>query len=346
MRYMNRGRITAVLLAACMMITTGCGEAERERQEAPEADRTEETVCYYQARQIDTPIHAQGFSGWTTGSNMTENGLYYLFDPLYGLDRSPKLYRVPLEKLYHEDVLSGNYAAVQPVQLTDELPLPENMTEMKNEWLAIEYCERFFQGENGELYYLTFNPDDKKRRLYRVDAEGREISTTDVTEVLQDMPHVEEITEGYLENSSCAADSQGRVCLTDPGQTQLWILDAQGKLHMQLPLPEDMSQLAFWQDGKIYLVTGQGDSSQIKRLDCESGSMETVMDMPQTVGGGALVPTSGSGNGGETDGESGCRLLYRDYRGLYACDPGQGSAECLVNWDEAGVSGKNILQAR
>lgn len=192
------------------------------------------------------------------------------------------------------------------------------------------------------MYYLTSNPESGKRWLYRVDTDGRELSGTDVTEALQDMPHVEEVTEGYLENSSCAADSQGWVCLTDSKQTQLWILDPQGKLHMQMSLPEDTSQLAYWQGGKIYLVTGQGAASQIKRLDGESGDIETVMDMPQTVGKGTLVPV----HGGETDGENVGRLLYRDQNGLYVCDPGQGSADCLVNWNEAGVSGKNILQAR
>lgn len=62
------------------------------------------------------------------------------------------------------------------------------------------------------------------------------------------------------------------------------------------------------------------------------------MDMPQTVGFGALVTGSG-----DTNGE---KLLYRDYEGLYSCDPEQGSAARIVSWNELEISGKNIVEAR
>lgn len=39
-------------------------------------------------------------------------------------------------------------------------------------------------------------------------------------------------------------------------------------------------------------------------------------------------------------------MLYRDQSGLYVCDPGQGTVECLIKWNEADISGRNILQAR
>ncbi len=69
-------------------------------------------VNYYQTQQIKDPIHAQGFGGWILDSNLTANGLYYLFQPSMGPDPTLKLYQVPLEELYQEDLRSGYYPAV------------------------------------------------------------------------------------------------------------------------------------------------------------------------------------------------------------------------------------------
>lgn len=338
----DKKKVWTGLCMLCIFLLAGCGQTEPEpRQQEEEVSETREEakmVYYSQSRQIDNPIHAQGFGGWTVGSNMTENGLYYLFQPLSGLDKSLKLYQVPMTELFTEDVLSGNYAAVQPVELTRELPMPETMKNTETALVFTEYCWYFFQGQDSDLYYLTYNVDQKKNYLYHIDAEGREIARTDVTEALQDMPLVEEITEGYMENSSCSADAQGRVYLTDRERERLWILNAQGELSMQLSLPEATQQLTVLPDGQVYLTTGEGAASRIVRLDGESGIMEDVMDMPQTTGTGALVPGTRSLAGGN--------LLYRDEAGLYVCDTEQGSAELLASWEELDISGKHILQIR
>lgn len=320
------------LWAACIMLLAGCGQAETEQQEDTFENQNEEVVYYYQSRMIDNPIHAGGWGGGIMGSNMTEAGLYYLFQPMSGLDKTLRLYQVPMEELFCEDVLSGNYAAVHPVGLTQELPVPESMCQLKMDWVATELCWRFFQGWDGDLYYLTFDTEEKKNYLYHIDAEGRELARTDVTKVLQDMQFEGEITERYLENSSCAADGEGRVYLTNPGLDKLWVLNPQGELLLQLSLPEETQQLTVRQDEQVYLIVGEGAASRIERLDIQSGSIEKLMDMPQTVGLGALVP--------------GNRLLYRDYEGLYSCDPEQGNAELSVLWEELEISGKNIVEAR
>lgn len=328
-------------LAACILLLAGCGQEETEQgQEEVSINRegAAGVVFYHQSRQIDDPIHAQDFGGWVMGSNMTENGLYYLFQPTSGLDMTLKLYQLPMTEMFCEDVLSGNYAAVQPVEITQELPMPESMCELKISWIAAEYCWRFFQGQDGDLYYLTYDTDQQKNYLYHIDAKGQELARTDVTEALKDMKSAEELSEGYLENSFCSADGQGRVFLTDRELEKLWVLDSQGELLMKLSLPEETHQLTALQDGQVYLTTGEGAASAIKCLNIESGSIENVMDLPQTVGVGALVP----GNGG-TSGEN---LLYRDYEGLYSCDPGQDSVEFLVSWKKVDISGRNILQAR
>ena len=344
MMWTGKKKIWTGLCLLCIFLFAGCGQAEQEQRQEQQEETSEtqeekaEVVFYYQSRQIETPTHAQGLGGWIIGSNITEKGLYYLFQPLYGLDKSLKLYQVPVTELFGDDVLSGNYAAVQPLGLTQELPLPESLENKTNSLIFTEYCWYFFQGQDKDLYYLTYNTEQKKNYLYHIDAEGQELAQIDVTEALQDMPLVEEITEGYMENSSCAADTQGQVYLTDKEREKLWILNAQGELLMQLSLPEETQQLTVLPDGQVYLTTGQGAASSIKRLDNESGSIEDVMDMPQTTGTGILVP----GDGSLADG----KLLYRDYSGLYSCDPGQGSAELLVTWDELEISGKNILQVR
>ena len=96
-----------------------------------------------------------------------------------------------------------------------------------------------------------------------------------------------------MENSSCSADTQGQIYLTDRERKRLWILNAQGELLMQLSLPEETQQLIVLPDGQVYLTAGEGAASRIKRLDDGSGSLEDVMDMPQTEGTGVLVPGSG-----------------------------------------------------
>lgn len=320
------------LWAACILLLAGCGQAETEQHEDAFENQNEEEVFYYQSRLIDNPIHAGGWRGWIMGSNMTEAGLYYLFQPMSGLDKTLRLYLMPMTELFCEDVLSGNYAAVHPVGLTQELPVPQSMCQLKVDWVPTELCWRFFQGQDGDLYYLTFDTEEKKNYLYHIDAEGLERARTDVTKALQDMQFEGEIAERYLENSSCAADGEGRVYLTNPGLDKLWVLNPQGELLLQLSLPEETQQLTVRQDGQVYLITGEGAASRIERLDIQSGSIEKLMDMPQTVGLGALVP--------------GNRLLYRDYEGLYSCDPEQGNAELSVLWEELEISGKNIVEAR
>lgn len=340
MMWISKAKNWAGLCLLCIFLLAGCGQAEPEQQEETFETQEEnaEVVYYYQSRQIDNPIHVQGFGGWILGSNMTENGLYYLFQPVIGVDKALKLYRVPMTELFCEDALSGNYAAVQPLELTQELLLPESLKNTTTTLMFTEYCWYFIQGQNKDLYYLTYNTEQKKNYLYHIDAEGRKLAKTDVTEALQDMPFVEAITEGYMKNNTCAADTRGQVYLADRELEKLWILNAQGELLVQLSLPEETQQLTVLPDGQIYLTTGEGAASCIKRLDYESDSVEDVMGMPQTAGTGALVP----GNGGMADG----KLLYRDYNGLYSCDPEQGSAELLVSWDELDISGKNILQVR
>lgn len=328
--------------AVCILLLAGCSQSEAEQQsnraetEQQSRDTFEnqdgEVAYYYQSRMIDIPGHIQGQGGWVMGSNMTEAGLYYLYQPIYGLDKALKLYRIPMTELFCEDVLSGNYAAVQSVELTQELPVPESMCQLKLSWVATELCWRFFQGQDGDLYYLTFDTEQEKNYLYHVDAEGQDLVRTDVTEALQDMQFKKDMEAGYLENSSCSADSEGRVYLTAPELDKLWVLDSQGELLMQLSLPEETQQLTVRQDGQVYLITGEGAASRIERLDIQSGSIEKVMDMPQTVGRGALVP--------------GNQLLYRDYEGLYSCDSEQGSAALIRSWDELEISGKNIVEAR
>lgn len=332
MMWKGKKQVWAGFLAACVLLLAGCGRTEMEEQQGNTlVNQGAEAVWYYQRRPIDTPVYAQGFYGWIMGSNMTEAGLYYLFQPRSGLDQTLKLYRLPVTELFCEDVLSGNYAAVHPVTLTQELPVPESVKTGISSVIT-EYCWRFFQGQDGDLYYLTFDREQEKNYLYHIDAEGRELARTDVTEALRDMQPVTQMREGYLENSSCSADDEGRVYLTDQGMDKLWVLDSQGGLLMQLSLPEKTQQLTVYQDGEVYLITGRDAESRIERLDIQSGSIENVMDMPQTTGVGAFVP--------------GSRLLYRDHRGLYICDPQQGSAELTVLWDELEISGKNILQAR
>ena len=340
MMRIGRKKFWTGLCMLCIFLLAGCGQAEPEQQEETFETQEEkaEVVYYYQSRHVDDPIHEQGFGGWIIGSNMTENGLYYLFQPLTGLDKALKLYQVPMTELFCEDVLSGNYAAVQPVALTQELPVPETMKNSQAPLMFKEFCWKFFQGQDRDLYYLTYDIEQKKNYLYHVDAEGRELARIDVTEALQDMPPVEVLTEGYMENSSCSADTQGQIYLTDRERKKLWILNAQGELLIQLSLPEETQQLIVLPDGQVYLTAGEGAASRIKRLDDESGSLVDVMDMPQTEGTGVLVPGSGS----LTDG----KLLYRDYEGLYSCDLEQGSAELLVSWEELEISGKNILQTR
>lgn len=344
MMWKGKKQAWAGFWAVCILLLAGCGQSEAEQQssraetEQQSGDTFEnqdgEVAYYYQSRMIDIPGHIQGQGGWVMGSNMTEAGLYYLYQPIYGLDKALKLYRVPMTEMFCEDVLSGNYAAVQSVELTQELPVPESMCQFKSTWVnTTEQCWRFFQGQDGDLYYLTFDTEQEKNYLYHIDAGGRDLARTDVTEALQDFMQFDAVLEaGYLENSSCSADSEGRVYLTAPGLDKLWVLDSQGELLMQLSLPEETQQLTVRQDGQVYLITGEGAASRIERLDIQSGSIEKVMDMPQTVGRGALVP--------------GNQLLYRDYEGLYSCDSEQGSAALIRSWDELEISGKNIVEAR
>lgn len=110
------------------------------------------------------------------GSNMTEAGLYYLYQPLYGIDKAVRLYRVPMTELFCEDMLSGNYAAVQPVELTQELPMPESMCRFESleaVLMTTEICRRFFQGREGDLYYLTFDTEQGKNYLKQSGAGRR-----------------------------------------------------------------------------------------------------------------------------------------------------------------------------
>lgn len=337
----GKKKIWAGLWAACVLLLAGCGQAETEQQGDTFESQDGEVIYYYQSRLIDIPGHIRGQGGWVMGSNITEAGLYYLYQPLYGIDKAVRLYRVPMTELFCEDVLSGNYAAVQPVELTQELPMPESMCRFENleaVLMTTEICRRFFQGREGDLYYLTFDTEQGKSYLYHIDAEGRELDRTDVTEAVQDMKFEGAMEAGYLENSSCAVDGEGRVYLTDPGLDKLWVLNPQGELLLQFSLSEETQQMTVRQDGQVYLITGEGAASRIERLDIQSGSIEKVMDMPQTVGSGALVPGSGETTGG--------KLLYRDYNGLYSCDPEQGSAVLIVSWDELEISGKSIVEAR
>lgn len=348
-----RMRRIAGLLTACTVALAGCGQTgesvtpetqSRQEETQTEASRQQETqtgivrqegiVNFYQTQQIENPIRAQGFGGWILGSRLTEKGLYYLVQPSSGPNVELKLYRVPLEELYQEDVLSGCFPAVKPLTLTEEVMLPETLTEVPDPMRASETVWRFFAGETEDLYALARNYQQDALYLYHVDAQGQETSRIEVTEALQDMEPLKITEVGCLEDNSCAVDGQGRIYLTDLEEGKLWILDAQGELLHQLELPPQTQQLAVLQEGQIYLVAGEGAESRILRLDGETGSMEPVLEMPQTAGSGALVP-------GQQD-----RLLYRDSNGLYACDLEQGTAECVVLWKEVEISGQHILQAR
>lgn len=327
------------IVAALGIAFAACGRQEQEEPQNPAVlyDATQGYKIFYQTLQIENPVHASGFNGWIEGSNLTGQGLYYFYQPTTGPDKSVKLYQVPYEELYPEDVLSGNYPVVRPVELTQELPLPEDMKTKTADspWIVDEFACRFFQGEAGEQFYLNYYRDTAGLYLYHVDREGRELSRVEVTEALKDMALPEQITTGYLDVNPSAVDAQGRVYLTDMSQGQLWILDARGGLQMRLTLPENTQYLAALQDGQVYLVTGEGADSCIRRLDGETGDVEKVMDMPMTRGTGALM---------FSDARS--ELLYRDYAGLYVCDPQKGSAENILAWDDMDLSGKNILHAR
>lgn len=48
-----------------------------------------------------------------------------------------------------------------------------------DDWVATELCWRFFQGLDGDLYFLTFDTKEKKNYLYHIDAEGRKLAGTD-----------------------------------------------------------------------------------------------------------------------------------------------------------------------
>lgn len=333
----------AGLLIACGVALAGCGQAKtpeipetQSQQEELRADipRQEGIVNFYQTQQIENPVQAQGFGGWILGNQLTEKGLYYLLQPTKGPDMELSLYRVPLEELYQEDVLSGCYPAAQPLTLTEEVALPETLTEVLGPMTTSETVWRFFAGEAEDLYALAYHYKQQAMYLYHVDPQGQETSRIEVTEALQDMEPLKTMEVGCLEGSSCAVDGQGRIYLTDLEEAKLWILDAQGELLHQLELPSQTQQLTALQEGQIYLVAGEGAQSRILQLDGETGSMEPVMEMPQTAGSGALVP-------GQQD-----RLLYRDSKGLYACDLEQGTVECVVLWDEVEISGQHILQAR
>lgn len=339
----------AGLLLACGMALAGCGQAEvpetpgtpetsetQGQQEEPRADivRREGIVNFYQTQQIGNPVHDQDFGGWILGSQLTEKGLYYLVRSAMGPDLELRLYRVPLGELYQGDVLSGCYPAALPLTLTEELALPETLTEMPAPMTVSETVWRFFSGEAEDLYVLARNHKQNAMYLYHVDAQGQELSRIEVTEALQDLAPLKTTEAGYLEGSSCAVDVQGRIYLTDLEEEKLWILDAQGELLHQLELPSQTQQLTALQEGQIYLVAGEGAESRILQLDGETGSMETVREMPQTVGRGALVP-------GQQD-----RLFYRDSMGLYACDLVQDTVECVALWEELEISGQHILRAR
>lgn len=350
---MNRYKIYLGGFCAVCMLFAGCGQEstqqeplqqestqqestqqESAQQGAGEASEDGDIILYFhQSRHVDNPIYAEGFSGGIWGSIMTEGELYYLCKPMTGLDKTLRLYQIPMEELFCEDPLSGNYAAVMPAELTGELPLPGPLRGSKESILAEENILRFFQGQDKGLHCLSWDWQRKIYYLYHIDEQGQELSKVDVTEALQDMVWGELMLEaGYLENSSCGADSRGRVYLTDQGLEMLWVLDADGELLMKVSLPQGTRHLTVGPDDRAYLVTGEGADSQIKRLDDESGGIIDVMDMPQTVGAGAFA--------------QGENLLYRDHEGLYSCDPVQGNAELIVSWSDLNISGKNVLQAR
>lgn len=186
---MNRYKIYLGGLCVACMLFAGCGQEPTQQeliqqesmQQEPMQQGPGETskgggsdiLYFHQSRHVDNPIYAEGFSGGIWGSIMTEGELYYLCKPMTGLDKTLRLYQVPMEEMFCEDPLSGNYAAVLPIELTEKLPLPEPLKGSKESILAEENILRFFQGQDKGLHCLSWDWEQKVLPLsYRQTGTG------------------------------------------------------------------------------------------------------------------------------------------------------------------------------
>lgn len=337
-----------ILLLLIAVMLTGCNvdkQVEQNTEGKLEIDNNEVegTRWFSQLQRIIPPEKEQGFGGWKEGTVMTEDFLYYIYQPTTGFDKCTKLYRVPLERIFSDNILLGAYPAVQAVEVTEELPMPE---ELVINWEKLtagekqsEFLFRFFTDAKGQLYYTSVSFTDEESEqiiyLYRCDKDGKQQLKLDITESIAGISTSFSINEGCFNTKDSAVDAEDRIYLADRENKLLWILDKEGALLHKVALPEEtMQQLMTGDDGRVYLVTGENETTKILQVDADGGELPALWEPAQVVGNLWLVA-------GDKD-----KIIYSDKSGIHEYDGRNAASGSLLPYADNGISGENITLIR
>lgn len=348
-RMQQKGTRIWILLLASILLFTACGSQGAEgtgsdkgsiiSDENAPVETMDGLVWFSQKQELESLSHEAGFIGWFQGMAITEDYAYYLYQTTNDFEKELTINRVALDEAFSTDITTGNYPIFPAVEITEQYSMPTQVL-MQADAERLEFFLRFFTDEAGHLYFVsaTNNKEISERHvyLYRCDGIGEILEKIDVTEVLSDfVPETVFSSAGSMDTYDSAVDREGRIYLARRDMQMLWILNVDGSLLHKLTLPQaELQRMQTVGDGKVYMITGEAAASQLWLIDVQTGEFVLLMDLTDTKGNGFFVA-------GGTD-----KLLYGDAEVLYECDIDAKSLEKVLTWEEYGVSGKNIVQAR
>lgn len=351
-----RQGILIITFFAVFMALAGC--AVQKDIESPESAGEQEIYewsdamigCregdnYYvpQTRILRIPANENGESmGWIEGAVMTENYLYYIYRPVVHLspdasDGAVQLYRVRVDEIFADYVLSGAYPKVRAAQSTKSLSLPEGLLEARPGQYG-EYIQRFFADAKGQLYFLCASINQTEEgapyHLYQCDGDGNVIKDIYLAGTLEGFVREEMVEENYLNRHPSVVDEEGKLYITQADGKQIWILNEMGELLCRLDFPQYvLKSLAAAADGKVYGIVKEGEESSLVIIDAKKQELEKLFALP-----------GGEENGFLAADKEGA-LFYGSQTGWYACHIEQREAEKLFHWADLGINGKEIQSA-
>lgn len=350
-----------VLLLVFSMILVGCGDKHEESELETDAGKQQEqtadvkmeevnwwegqptlegTIWFSQNQKLAIPASEEGFGGWTEGVLLTRDYVYFFYQLTNCVEKELLLYRVPLQEIFSENIVSGNYPEILAIEATEQLELPEDLEDnLMEENPTKERIIRFWADEQGMLYLVTaqwISEEEKLFYLYQCDEDMQVQEKREITESLQGfLAKEDEFISTSPETHTAVIDREGRIYLVNTEVGKLWVLDKEGVLLHTIMLPrEEFRQLAVSEAGKVTLLTGSEEGSKLYSVDGENGEVSLLENMSETIGNGFLLT-------GNKD-----TLLYGDTGYLYAYDLEKNTKEELIKWNDYYVSGSSVIAAR